>query len=672
MPSASPSTKMPWVRVLGFIILLACLERSEAVDCGCTIDTLPHPRIVLLGPTGVGKSTLGNRLFGGQNGDAQCSQYGSPPFKFGVGHKTESHTNATTWMVGHYLGDPDNPCITIFDTPGTGDTEGRDCDHAIALAEDLKKIGSIDAFLLLFKGNNLRFDQRMQEQITLFRNIFGVNLFENVITEFTYWSHDDGNVRKRKRNQGGLDEEKKHRTWNKEYQDKFDVPIEIPSVFIDPVYDEEFAEEKETRINQENTDKLWNLITKKFKPFRCDKRCKAPSGFFSGQPWLFEQNEEVKKRLGDRTVITWQIWFAGCDGTGTKSFTIVHKSPGGEEKTIYEKKVQEEEEEVIDDSRLMKSMRVVDEPSEKFKTIRLTIESTEDPHFGIYFVKNEKGKSDESHMKKIVDGEWEAWGPYSDCSKFCITGDETPGTMHRERDCKPPQNGGQPCKGKSNESRTCAHRPGDSQDVFRQCPIDAEWSSWPRDWSECNDNCQTEGNEMPWRSRTRVCRPQEYGGKECSVLEDEAKKNNQSLYTEKQVCSELPSCPSPASLGPWSEWSSCSQTCYDEGTNLPQRSRERSCKEASLSTAEKLNEDVHTCETIGGVQMYKPCDINACPVAASWREWGFWAPCSVSCGGGIQRRQRGFSEGRNGAEVKPYGEEYEEKACGEDACGGDQ
>ena len=58
-------------------------------------------------------------------------------------------------------------------------------------------------------------------------------------------------------------------------------------------------------------------------------------------------------------------------------------------------------------------------------------------------------------------------------------------------------------------------------------------------------------------------------------------------------------------------------------------------------------------------------------VAAKWREWGYWSSCSVSCGGGIQRRQRGFSEGRNGAEVKPYGDEYEEKACGDNACGGE-
>ena len=112
-------------------------------------------------------------------------------------------------------------------------------------------------------------------------------------------------------------------------------------------------------------------------------------------------------------------------------------------------------------------MQVVDEPRAKFKTIRWTIGLTEDPHFGMYLIKNEKGESNKSHLKKIVDGEWEAWGAYGDCSKTCITGDEKPGTMLRQRVCKPPQNGGQPCKGDDNQSRTCAHRPGDSQEVFR-------------------------------------------------------------------------------------------------------------------------------------------------------------------------------------------------------------
>ena len=63
--------------------------------------------------------------------------------------------------------------ITIIDTPGTGDTEGRDCEHGtlmellkkqqwsdkyfdnfligIALAKGIKEIGSVDAFIIMFK-----------------------------------------------------------------------------------------------------------------------------------------------------------------------------------------------------------------------------------------------------------------------------------------------------------------------------------------------------------------------------------------------------------------------------------------------------------------------------------------------------------------------------------------
>ena len=67
-------------------------------------------RILLLGRTGVGKSSLGNQLFGDK-------------MTFAVGHKSTSKTETISWASHHYLGT--GQCITIIDTPGTKDTEGE-------------------------------------------------------------------------------------------------------------------------------------------------------------------------------------------------------------------------------------------------------------------------------------------------------------------------------------------------------------------------------------------------------------------------------------------------------------------------------------------------------------------------------------------------------------------
>ena len=61
------------------------------------------------------------------------------------------------------------------------------------------------------------------------------------------------------------------------------------------MYHEEFAEPRETEKYEYYTSILWELLTEKFKPFNCAKRCKAPSGFFNGQPWLFDEHSIINK-----------------------------------------------------------------------------------------------------------------------------------------------------------------------------------------------------------------------------------------------------------------------------------------------------------------------------------------------------------------------------------------
>ncbi len=63
-----------------------------------------------MGATGVGKSTLGNQLFGGKK-------------VFGVGHGSESETATIQMESERFIGTGD--CITVIDTPGILDTDGK-------------------------------------------------------------------------------------------------------------------------------------------------------------------------------------------------------------------------------------------------------------------------------------------------------------------------------------------------------------------------------------------------------------------------------------------------------------------------------------------------------------------------------------------------------------------
>ena len=143
--------------------------------------------------------------------------------------------------------------------------------------------------------------------------------------------------------------------------------------------------------------------------------------FFAGHPWLLGDAASQNKRLGAYAEITWQIWFAGCDGTETRSYRISHVDATNVTRKLYETMFSYGTL-TSEYKKLSAGVTNEEESGEKFKTIRLKFKSLNDKNFGSYLVENDKGNSQPGQVNKVVDGQWGEWGPYGDCSKTCITG----------------------------------------------------------------------------------------------------------------------------------------------------------------------------------------------------------------------------------------------------------
>merc|ERR1719331_1227516 len=225
----------------------------------------PSPRIVILGATGVGKSSLANVLVGrDKNYDGRRFHDGC----FKVAATKDVVTKETCADVGYWLGNTgDGARFTVIDTPGFGDRLIEEEKTIESLVQTLRDdIRYINVFVIAFKQTDTRMTYALRSMISLFEKMFGDGFWDNAILEATFWSHGNHAAERRNQSIPMITEAWWAAEFNKKLRQEFSLKRDLQAVFIDTYYKEE--DPKELKAFNENTNELFKFANSS-KPFAC-------------------------------------------------------------------------------------------------------------------------------------------------------------------------------------------------------------------------------------------------------------------------------------------------------------------------------------------------------------------------------------------------------------------
>lgn len=97
--------------------------------------------------TGHGKSSTANSLAG--------SEF------FKISSSVNSETDKVKGLATTFLGENNRDKVIIIDTPGIGDSKGRDTEHIANMVYNLKQIGFVHTFLIILNSEDIRFNDQL-------------------------------------------------------------------------------------------------------------------------------------------------------------------------------------------------------------------------------------------------------------------------------------------------------------------------------------------------------------------------------------------------------------------------------------------------------------------------------------------------------------------------------